>query len=75
MPLRTCRMCACKWSQLQLARVGIQNVFYACSLFPYLTCLLLCTRGLQSQYTGVYARGSPTNVDMDPTNLAGLCDR
>lgn len=30
---------------------------------------------LQSQYTGVYARGGPTNVDMDPKNLAGLCDR
>lgn len=30
---------------------------------------------LQSLYTGVYAKGGPTNVDMDPTNLAGLCDR
>lgn len=30
---------------------------------------------LQSTYTGVYAKGGPTNVDMDPTNLAGLCDR
>ncbi|WIA41364.1 hypothetical protein OEZ86_004956 [Tetradesmus obliquus] len=29
----------------------------------------------KSQYTGVYARGGPTNVDMDPKNLAGLCDR
>jgi hypothetical protein len=29
----------------------------------------------QSLYTGVYAKGGPTNVDMDPTNLAGLCDR
>lgn len=23
----------------------------------------------------MYAKGGPTNVDMDPTNLAGLCDR
>jgi hypothetical protein len=29
----------------------------------------------QSLYTGVYGKGGPTNVDMDPTNLAGLCDR
>lgn len=29
----------------------------------------------QSLYTGVYAKGGPTNIDMDPTNLAGLCDR
>jgi hypothetical protein len=34
---------------------------------------LLCV--LQSLYTGVYGKGGPTNVDMDPTNLAGLCDR
>lgn len=37
--------------------------------------MLLCCCTLQSQYTGVYARGGPTNVDMDPKNLAGLCDR
>lgn len=30
---------------------------------------------MQSLYTGVYGKGGPTNVDMDPTNLAGLCDR
>ncbi|KAF8056858.1 Aimp1 [Scenedesmus sp. PABB004] len=29
----------------------------------------------KSLYTGVYGKGGPTNVDMDPTNLAGLCDR
>ncbi|KAF6263262.1 putative p25-alpha family protein [Scenedesmus sp. NREL 46B-D3] len=29
----------------------------------------------KSQYTGVYACGGPTNVDMDPKNLAGICDR
>eukprot|EP00775_Hariotina_reticulata_P007754 gene7754-7953_t len=29
----------------------------------------------KSLYTGVYAQGGPTNVDMDPTNLAGLCNR
>lgn len=29
----------------------------------------------QSLYTGVYGKGGPSNVDMDPTNLAGLCDR
>lgn len=23
----------------------------------------------------MYAKGGPTNVDMDPANLAGLCDR
>ncbi|KIY94588.1 hypothetical protein MNEG_13374 [Monoraphidium neglectum] len=26
-------------------------------------------------YTGVYAKGGPTNVDMDPSSLASLCDR
>jgi hypothetical protein len=30
---------------------------------------------VQSTYTGVYARGGPTNTDMDPTNLGALCDR
>lgn len=39
----------------------------------YLLCVLLLV--LQSLYTGVYGKGGPTNVDMDPTNLAGLCDR
>eukprot|EP00879_Flechtneria_rotunda_P020781 GHRR01021876.1.p1 GENE.GHRR01021876.1~~GHRR01021876.1.p1 ORF type:complete len:196 (+),score=54.06 GHRR01021876.1:2350-2937(+) len=29
----------------------------------------------KSTYTGVYAKGGPNNIDMDPTNLAGLCDR
>jgi hypothetical protein len=30
---------------------------------------------VQSLYTGVYGKGGPTNVDMDPDNLASLCDR
>ena len=30
---------------------------------------------LQSLYTGVYGKGGPTSVDMDPTSLASLCDR
>jgi hypothetical protein len=29
----------------------------------------------QTCYTGVYAKGGPTNVDMDPSSLASLCDR
>eukprot|EP00882_Tetradesmus_deserticola_P015866 GHRQ01016919.1.p1 GENE.GHRQ01016919.1~~GHRQ01016919.1.p1 ORF type:complete len:186 (+),score=46.02 GHRQ01016919.1:61-618(+) len=29
----------------------------------------------KSLYTGVYARGGPTNIDMDPTNLGSICDR
>lgn len=29
----------------------------------------------QTTYTGVYAKGGPTNVDMDPTSLASVCDR
>lgn len=30
---------------------------------------------MQSTYTGVYAKGGPTNVDMDPGSLASVCDR
>jgi len=29
----------------------------------------------KSAYTGVYARGGPTNVDANPTSLANVCDR
>lgn len=29
----------------------------------------------QTCYTGVYAKGGPTNVDMDPSSLASVCDR
>lgn len=33
------------------------------------------TNTLQSTYTGVYAKGGPTNVDSDPSSLASVCDR
>ncbi|KAI8475638.1 MAG: p25-alpha-domain-containing protein [Monoraphidium minutum] len=29
----------------------------------------------KSLYTGVYGKGGPTNVDMDPSSLASVCDR
>ncbi|GBF93441.1 hypothetical protein Rsub_06574 [Raphidocelis subcapitata] len=33
------------------------------------------TKAEASTYTGVYAKGGPTNVDTDPASLASVCDR